>query len=105
MGPVIVDWTGAGRAPRLWTLAFLLWSAGMAGPRHIDAVVAGYRTRVQLDPAELDRLDPAVAARPLIFDAWAFAAGRRPLLDIAAHRPEVTTKARDVAARARKAFA
>ena len=105
MGPVIIDWTGAGRAPRLWTLTFLLWSAGMAGPRHVDAVVAGYRTHVELDPAELDRLDPAVAARPLIFDAWAFATGRRPLLDIAAHRPEVTTKAREVAARARRAFA
>lgn len=103
-GPVIIDWTGAGQAPRLWTLAFLLWSAGMAGPRHIDAAIAGYRTHVQLDPAELDRLTPAVAARPLIFEAWAYATGRKPLPDVAAQRPQTQATAHDIVARARNAF-
>jgi len=56
--PMIIDWAGAGVAPRLWTLAFLLWSAGLSGPRHIDAAVQGYRQHVSLDPAELDRLEP-----------------------------------------------
>lgn len=77
--PVIIDWAGAGVAPRLWTLAWLLWSAGLSGPRHVDATVQGYRQHVALDPAELDWLEPAVTARPLIFDAWSYATGRRPL--------------------------
>jgi methyltransferase (TIGR00027 family) len=103
-GPVIIDWTGAGLAPRLWTLAFLLWSAGMSGPRYVDAAIAGYRTHVQLTPDELDQLQAAIAARPLIFDVWSYVTGRRPLLDIVAQRGEVQTKAHDIATRARHAF-
>jgi methyltransferase (TIGR00027 family) len=104
-GPVIVDWAGAGVGPRLWTLAFLLWSAGMAGPRQVDATVQGYRRHVSLEPAELDRLEPAVAARPLIFDAWSYATGRQPLSEVVAKRGDVGAKALEVAARARAAFA
>ncbi len=73
--PVIIDWAGAGVAPRLWTLAFLLWSAGLSGARHIDAVVQGYRQHVRLDPAELDWLEPAVAARPLVLTRGAMRPG------------------------------
>ncbi|MDQ2760591.1 MAG: phosphotransferase [Actinomycetota bacterium] len=102
--PMIIDWAGAGVAPRLWTLAFLLWSAGLSGPRHIDAAVQGYRQHVSLDPAELDRLEPAVAARPLIFDAWSYATGRRPLADVLANRAQVNAKAREIADRACDAF-
>ena len=40
-GLVLVDWTGAGRGPRLFPLAFLLWAAGCRGPSRLDAVVAG----------------------------------------------------------------
>jgi len=90
--PAIVDWAGAGVAPRLWTLASLLWSAGMSGPRHVEATVEGYRRHVQLDSAELDRLEPAVASRPLIFDTWAYATGRRPLTDVIANCAEVKTE-------------
>ncbi len=100
----MVDWAGAGVAPRLWTFAFLLWSAGVSGPRHIDATVAGYRRHVSLEPAELDRLEAAVAARPLIFDAWTYATGRRPLADVVGKRAEVDAKAVEVAGRARTAL-
>jgi hypothetical protein len=41
---VMVDWAGAGTAPRVWPLAFLLWSVGFDGDlRRVDRVVAGYR--------------------------------------------------------------
>jgi hypothetical protein len=31
--PVIIDWIGVGRGPRIWPLAFLLYVAGPAGAR------------------------------------------------------------------------
>jgi methyltransferase (TIGR00027 family) len=101
--PVILDWAGAGVAPRLWALAYLLWSAGLSGPQHIDAAVQGYRRHVWLDRAELDRLQPAIAARPLILDAWSYATGRRPLADVIADLAKVNGKAHAIADRAREA--
>jgi methyltransferase (TIGR00027 family) len=102
--PVMIDWSGAGVAPRLWTLGFLLWSAGLSGPRHVDATVQGYRQHVALDATELDRLEPALAARPLIFEAWSYATGRRPLAEVLASQTQVNAKAIQVAERARAAF-
>lgn len=68
----VVDWTGAGRGPRLSCLAFLLWAAGGRDLARVDAVVAGYQPHIRLEPAELARLAGAIRARPLIFDCWAF---------------------------------
>jgi methyltransferase (TIGR00027 family) len=68
---VIVDWAGAGRGPRLWALAFLLWAA----MSHIDAVMAGYRKHVDLEPGELERLPDVLLARPLVFMVLGFANG------------------------------
>lgn len=36
-GVTIVDWTGAGRGPRLWSLGFLLFAAGARSPKAVDA--------------------------------------------------------------------
>jgi len=79
---VAVDWTGAGRGPRLPSLGLLLWAAGAVGDRAgageaIAAVVEGYRAAVDLEPEEWERLTDAIAARPLLIDAWAAAVGRR----------------------------
>ncbi len=101
--PAIIDWAGAGVAPRLWTLAFLLWSAGLSGPRCVEAAVEGYRRHVELGPAELDRLESALAARPLIFDTWAYATGRRPLTDGIANRAWIKAEAGSIAGRVRAA--
>ncbi|MDQ2726404.1 MAG: SAM-dependent methyltransferase [Actinomycetota bacterium] len=103
-GLTMIDWSGAGVAPRLWTLAFLLWSAGLSGPRHVEAVVNGYRLHVQPDLTELDRLEGAVAARPRIFDAWGYATGRRKLTEVDGDRRQVMTTAHEIAGRARSAF-
>jgi aminoglycoside phosphotransferase (APT) family kinase protein len=80
---VIVDWTGAGRGPRLWSLGFLLWSAGMRSPKALELVVSRYRRHVTLESAELDRLAGAIKARPLLLDCWSVAHGRKSAAEVA----------------------
>jgi hypothetical protein len=41
-GLVLVDWTGTGRGPRMWSLAFSLYAAGALGLNRVDRLVAGY---------------------------------------------------------------
>ncbi len=98
--PVLVDWTGAGQGPRLWSLAFLLWAAGYGRLTGVDAVISGYVTHVELEPAERQRLVAAVAARPLVFNAWAFATGRESLPVVAGKLPTLRARAEKIAARA-----
>jgi Ser/Thr protein kinase RdoA (MazF antagonist) len=103
---VLVDWSGAGRAPRMWSLGFLLWSVGYGGDlARVDRAVDGYRRRVRPEPEELARLDTLVAARPIVFEAWAFATGRKPLAEAARGLPAIRERAAAIAARARAAFA
>jgi Ser/Thr protein kinase RdoA (MazF antagonist) len=66
-GPVLVDWAGAGRGPRLACLASLLHSAG---PEHAGDVLAGYRRHTDLTAEELDRLEGVLWIRPLWLAAW-----------------------------------
>jgi Ser/Thr protein kinase RdoA (MazF antagonist) len=76
----VVDWTGAGRGPRIWSLAFLLWAA--RGPKRRRAVIGGYRSQISLEPNELARLPAAISVRPLIFGCWAFCTGRQALPEV-----------------------
>jgi thiamine kinase-like enzyme len=82
---VIVDWAGAGRGPRLWSLALLLWAGGMRDPRLVDVAMSRYAKHVTLNAAELGRLESVIAARPLTMDIWSFAHGRRDLPAILAN--------------------
>ena len=66
-GPLLVDWTGAGRGPRLSSLAVLLMSVG---PQHVADVLAGYRPHVTLGPEELDRVEGVLWARPIWLACW-----------------------------------
>jgi Ser/Thr protein kinase RdoA (MazF antagonist) len=75
-GMVIVDWAGAGRGPRLWSLAFLLYAEGCKDLRRVDRVLAGYRRHVALEGEELSRLGAVMRARPLVLSAWAVCTGR-----------------------------
>ena len=103
-GLVMVDWTGAGRGPRLWSLGFLLWAAGARDLRLVDAVVTQYRRRLQPEPVELDRLDSAIGARPLIFACWNAAAGHRGPAELAEEIGPTARMAGVIAARARAGF-
>jgi Ser/Thr protein kinase RdoA (MazF antagonist) len=67
---VLVDWAGAGRGPRLSALAFLLWAEGGKDLRRVDLALSGYCRRVELERAEVARLEAAITARPLALDIW-----------------------------------
>jgi Ser/Thr protein kinase RdoA (MazF antagonist) len=75
-GMVLVDWAGAGRGPRLWSLAFLLYSEAAKDPRRAGAVLLGYREHVTLEADELDRLGAVARTRPLILRAWSVCMGQ-----------------------------
>jgi len=102
---MIVDWTGAGRGPRLWSLGFLLWAAGARDPRLVDLVVSRYRKRISLEPEELARLEGAIAGRPLMIDCWSFCHDRRSLAETVESVEENRALASKIAAQARRAFA
>ncbi|MBV9606363.1 MAG: phosphotransferase, partial [Solirubrobacterales bacterium] len=101
--PVIVDWAGAGRGPRLWSLGFLLWAA--ASQSRLEAVISRYTRRVTLEPEELDRLDGAIWGRPVMLDCWSFATGRVPLPRAAERVEQAQGDARRIAEHARRLFA
>jgi len=73
---ILVDWAGAGRGPRVWSLAFLLFAEGARDLRRVKLVLAGYRQHVMLTGEELDRLAAIARARPLVLAAWAVSVGR-----------------------------
>lgn len=66
-GPVLVDWAGAGRGPRLASLAALLHTVG---PDCAADALAGYRRHTDLTTEELDRLEGVLWIRPLLLAAW-----------------------------------
>jgi Ser/Thr protein kinase RdoA (MazF antagonist) len=60
-GPVLVDWAGAGRGPRIASLALVLRSS-WAGPRFMR----GYATSIELDAEERRRAPDVLMTRALI---------------------------------------
>jgi len=102
--PVVIDWAGAGLGPRVAPLGFLLWAAGLRDLDLVDAVVAGYRTQVELTGEELDRLAKAVRAPSLIIEAWSVAVGRTTVADVVGQLAGQRAQAEAIAARARAAF-
>lgn len=103
-GITIVDWTGSGRGPRLWSLGFLLFAAGARSPRLVDLVVSRYRRHTRLTSDELERLPDAIRARPLLFDCWAVGLGRKPASRAVAELATMTKLAARIADQARAAF-
>jgi Ser/Thr protein kinase RdoA (MazF antagonist) len=104
-GMVLVDWAGAGRGPRLWSLAFLLYTEGAKDQRRADVVLAGYRRHVTLTGEELDRLAGIIRARPLVLAVWAVCTGRTTPAQALADAAETKALAAALASRARKALA
>ena len=103
-GPVVIDWLGAGRGPRLWSLGFLLWAAGSRNLEFVVAVAARYRERVSPTDDELDRLPDAVRGRALTIDAWSAAHGRLTWSEAVRRLDRAEATAERIAARARAAF-
>ena len=101
---VLVDWTGAGTAPRIGPLGFLLATTG--GDRQlVEAVVAGYRQHVTPADDELARLPDSVRAFPLVLDSWSVVHWGAPPQPILSKLDASKRFAESVAATARQAFA
>ena len=100
---VIVDWTGVGRGPRLWSLAFLLWAGGARDLRLVDVVITRYSRHIELTEAELDRLPQMMVARPLTIDVWSFGHERLDLPAVVKRLSDNRRIAADVTARVREA--
>jgi Ser/Thr protein kinase RdoA (MazF antagonist) len=85
--PSLIDWTGAGRGPRLLPFANLIAGCLQTQPdaavshdlRRVDAVVAGYRDHIRLTPEELTRLPDAIAAFGIIILGWSYLFQEVPL--------------------------
>jgi methyltransferase (TIGR00027 family) len=75
----VVDWAGAGWAPRVATLGCVLWAAGLAGAACVQGAVSSYGGLVRLGADEIGALRRAMYTRPLVLAAWTFATGRNPL--------------------------
>ena len=101
----IVDWTNAGRGPRIWSLGFLLFAAGARNLSLVDTVVARYRTHISLEPDELARLGAVIRARPLVLSIWSWCYGRIQLPAVADDVATTADLAEMIAARARESFA
>jgi Ser/Thr protein kinase RdoA (MazF antagonist) len=101
---VLVDWAGAGRGPRLWSLAFLLYAETAKDPRRAGAVLSGYREHVTLEAEELDRLAPVAQARPLILRAWSVCMGQATPTQAMTAAAETKALTETIAARVRAAM-
>jgi Ser/Thr protein kinase RdoA (MazF antagonist) len=102
--PTIVDWTNAGRGPRVWSLAFALWAAGARDLRLVDAFISRYRRHVRLTDAELAALPAVIGARPLTMNCWSVAVGRSRAQTALADLTDSAELARLVAHRAMAAL-
>ena len=100
-GMVLVDWTGAGRGPRLWSLAFLLYAEAAKEPRRAGPVLRGYREHVTLEAEELDRLEAVARTRPLILRAWSVCMGQITPTQAMTAASEAKALAESIAARVR----
>ena len=96
---------GRGRAPRAWSLAFLLFAEGAKNLARIDLVISGYRDHIDLEPEEVDRLPALMRARPTTLAVWSFCHGRLTVAETLAQADAVITLAKAAGARARAAWA
>lgn len=65
----LIDFDDCGTGPRLYDLAVAVWELRDRPdyPAFRDALIAGYRTRREVD---LDHLDDFIALRQVAFDLW-----------------------------------
>jgi Ser/Thr protein kinase RdoA (MazF antagonist) len=102
---IILDWTNAGRGPRLWSIGFLLWAGGARDLRLVDLVVSRYRRHTQLTDEELDRLPGAIRARALMIDCWSIRRRRTPIGEVVRRASGDRELSERISARARARFA
>lgn len=78
---VPIDWAGAGTAPRVLALGFLLFYGSLAqtatgwDPKRVDAMMAGYLEHVPVTGNEVDHLAGAMLHRMLVHEAYGWCVG------------------------------
>jgi Ser/Thr protein kinase RdoA (MazF antagonist) len=75
---ILIDWAGAGYAPRVLGLGLLLFgctSGKTFNRERVDAIMTAYTEHITLKPAELERLEAAMAHRGLIHEAYSWGVG------------------------------
>lgn len=102
-GGILVDWSGAGRGPRIAALATLVGSSTVLS--FVDSAVDGYRSFTVLEPRELDRLETALVVFPIILNCWSFLFQGAPLADVMIANERHYQRAGVIAERVREAFA
>ena len=70
----------------------------------VDLVVSRYRRSIELEPAELDRLEDAIRGRPVTLEMWSVCARRRELADAVERVDRAGELAKSIAIVARRAF-
>ncbi len=81
----VVDWTGAGRGPRLESVAATL---GPLPPAAQKAAIAAYRKHIELTDEELDRLEGTLLTHQLVLACWAVAVAPAQLAGISQQLPK-----------------
>jgi Ser/Thr protein kinase RdoA (MazF antagonist) len=66
-----INWTAAGRGPRVSDFAWLMWGTWLK-PEAIAAAVDGYRRHVELSDEELDRFEGVMSCRPLRLSCFSY---------------------------------
>jgi Ser/Thr protein kinase RdoA (MazF antagonist) len=79
--PVLIDWTGAGRGPRLLSLAVLL-GAALEEPELAALILRAHGRHVDLVDEELARLPGVLCDFPLLVGTWLHATYRAPAAPI-----------------------
>ena len=69
-GPLVVNWKGSGRGPRLADLGWVLW--GCWNETDAISIIDAYRKHVELTSEELDRLADVMAIRPLYLTSFGY---------------------------------
>lgn len=69
-GPLVVNWKGSGRGPRLADLGWVLW--GCWNEADAIPIIDAYRKHVELTAEELERLPAVMAIRPLYLTSFAY---------------------------------
>ena len=98
----VIDWTGAGRGPRVESVASAF---GPLPPAAQKAAIKAYREHIELTPEELDRLEGTLLTHQLVLACWGAAVVPAQLPGVAAQVPKAPAAMQDIAARMRKAFA
>jgi Ser/Thr protein kinase RdoA (MazF antagonist) len=104
-GLVVVDWAGAGRGPRLWPLAYLLFAEGAKNLRRVDLVLEGYGRHVDLEAEEIARLADVVRARIVVLESWLSSMGRKGAVAAAQSATEAHRLAEAIVTRAQAVLA